>query len=143
MAGTLRKGSRRETSRNWHYVKYLILIFLLTSALFSIHLAGIVDPLSLLIRSLAISVYPLVSCALEGTLDTFPAFHLPFVSSLGDFLYGVVKNFLSFQQPHFRQASLMGALFFGILGLNRIERRFWCRYLCALGAMLSSHSMPS
>ncbi|MEW6587115.1 MAG: 4Fe-4S binding protein, partial [Nitrospirota bacterium] len=29
-----------------------------------------------------------------------------------------------------------GTIFFAVLGLNLIEKRFWCRYLCPLGALL-------
>jgi ferredoxin len=46
------------------------------------------------------------------------------------------KSVLAFQQPHFAQGSLLTALLLAILLLNLSERRFWCRYLCPLGALL-------
>ncbi|MBW2638015.1 MAG: 4Fe-4S binding protein, partial [Deltaproteobacteria bacterium] len=54
-----------------------------------------------------------------------------------EFLYDILKKgFLSFKQPYFLQGVFIGALFLLILGLNLYERRFWCKYLCPLGALL-------
>ena len=36
----------------------------------------------------------------------------------------------------FAQAVPVGLLFFGLLALNGVEKRFWCKYLCPLGALL-------
>ena len=43
---------------------------------------------------------------------------------------------LSFKQPHFNQAFLIGSLFVFVLVLNTRVTRFWCRAICPLGAML-------
>ena len=38
---------------------------------------------------------------------------------------------------HFTSRTFfIGALFFVVLGLNLVEKRFWCKYLCPLGAFL-------
>jgi ferredoxin len=39
-------------------------------------------------------------------------------------------------QPVFNSSLLIAGLFFGILGLNLLADRFWCRYLCPLGGLL-------
>jgi MauM/NapG family ferredoxin protein len=39
-------------------------------------------------------------------------------------------------QPHYSQAVLLGLLFVGLAALNALADRFWCRYLCPLGALL-------
>ena len=43
---------------------------------------------------------------------------------------------LSFDQSLYRQGVLIGILFLLVLGLNLLEKRFWCKYLCPLGAFL-------
>ena len=40
----------------------------------------------------------------------------------------------------YRQTILFAAIFIGVVALNRLERRFWCRYLCPLGGLLGSLS---
>jgi ferredoxin len=59
------------------------------------------------------------------------------LSALTEPVYGVLKDtVLPFNEPYYRQAVFIGLLFLGVLGLNLYERRFWCRYLCPLGALL-------
>jgi ferredoxin len=36
----------------------------------------------------------------------------------------------------YRQAVLFAVIFVCVVALNRLERRFWCRYLCPLGGLL-------
>jgi hypothetical protein len=50
-------------------VKYLLLFFLLASSLFGMQLAGIFDPLSLLIRSLSVSINPLFNYGTNAFFD--------------------------------------------------------------------------
>jgi MauM/NapG family ferredoxin protein len=52
-------------------------------------------------------------------------------------VYSVLKKtVLTFDQSMYEQGVFIGMLFFVILGLNFIEKRFWCKYLCPLGAFL-------
>jgi ferredoxin len=63
--------------------------------------------------------------------------NIPFASPALDALYAKLPGTLiAFEQPAFRQSVFIGLLFTGILGLNFLAPRFWCRYLCPLGAML-------
>ncbi|MFH0838679.1 MAG: 4Fe-4S binding protein [Candidatus Omnitrophota bacterium] len=96
-------------------VKYYVLIFLLIGALFSFQFIGIFDPLSLLIRSLSLAVFPALSFLTELTLR---------------------KNFLSFRQPYYRDAVLFGLILLGVLLVNIKRRRLWCKYICPLGTLL-------
>ena len=50
---------------------------------------------------------------------------------------------LPVEQPAFAQNLAIAALFFGIFGLNLLAHRFWCRYLCPLGALLGLLSKVS
>ena len=135
LAGRL--GGSRRRPLGWFQVKYLLLLFILAASLFTLQPAGLLDPLSLTIRSFALALYPAFSHAVSAFFDTLYAAELPGVTELSEALYGILKKtVLPFRPPQFGQAFFLGALFLGILGLNLRERRFWCRYLCPLGALL-------
>ena len=137
MAGALKKKRLSEKSYNLHHWKYILLIVLLVSSLFTLQLSGILDPMALLIRSLSLAIYPLFQYATVSVFDTVYGWHLPVITDISEFIYGLMKKtILSFQQPLFNQAAFTGLVFLGILALNLLERRFWCKYLCPLGALL-------
>lgn len=141
IVGALQKRRPLKKPLNLHWLKYCILIFLVTAALFSLQFAGIFDPLSLLIRSLSLSVYPLLSYATRAVFDTVYNLNIPVVVNVSEFIYALFKKlWLPFQQPFFLQSFFLGLLFFLILGLNLLEKRFWCKYLCPLGALLGVFS---
>lgn len=137
LSGSLKKGRTETPAKNRYRFKYYILIFILAASVFSLQLVGMLDPLSLLIRSLSISVYPIVSRAASAVFDTFFDLNLPVVTGMTEAIYAFLKKaVLPFQQPLYLQSAGIGLLFFIVLGLNLFERRFWCKYLCPLGALL-------
>jgi polyferredoxin len=137
MVGTLQKRRPRRAPLNWQWLKYCILIFLVTAAFFSLQFTGVFDPISLLIRSFSLSVYPLISFATRSVFDAFYNFNIPVVANISEFIYSLFKKmWLPFQQPYFLQSFFLGILFFAIMALNVLEKRFWCKYLCPLGALL-------
>ncbi len=89
--------------------KYYILAVLLVLALFGSLQTGLLDPITLLTRSFAIS--------------GLPALHW-----LGAGVY--------LDPPIFHGGILIAALFLALLLANRFMTRFWCRVLCPLGALL-------
>ena len=135
--GIFQKRSPRKAPLKLHWLKYYILIFLVTASLFSLQFAGIFDPIAFMIRSLSLSVYPLISYATKATFDTLYNFNIPVVVNISEFIYALFKKlWLPFQQPYFLQSFFLGLLFFIVLGLNLLEKRFWCKYICPLGALL-------
>jgi len=137
MVSVLKKQQRKTAAIDWYRFKYYILIFFLTSSLFSLQLTGIIDPISLLIRSFSLAVYPLTSSATNAIFDAGYNTNIPYLVSISEFLSLFLKKvFLPFQQPFYLQSAFIGLLFFFVLGLNLLERRFWCKYLCPLGAFL-------
>lgn len=144
IVSSLRKKRTPAVSRNWHKAKYYILIFLLASSLFTLQLVGIMDPLSLLIRSLSLSIYPAFNGAARAVFDTIYSSNVKGLVDVSEFFYTLFKkSILAFQQPLYYQGALIGALFLGILALSLVEKRFWCRYLCPLGALLGVFSRSS
>lgn len=121
----------------WHSYKYLILIFLVMASLFSLQLTGIFDPISFLIRSLALSVHPAFQYSVSSFFNYFYELQIPVITDVTEWIYAILKkSVLAFRTPYFRQVFLIGALFFAIIFLNLYRRRFWCRYICPLGALL-------
>ncbi|MGV8078972.1 MAG: 4Fe-4S binding protein [Syntrophales bacterium] len=128
---------RRTVPRGDFRLKYLLLVFLLASSVFTLQVAGIFDPLSLLIRSLSLSIYPAIQSGVTAFLDALSRWPVPGLAPLADWLLGILhKGVFPLRQPAFSQGLIIGLLFLGILALNRVERRYWCRYLCPLGALL-------
>ena len=137
LVGSLKKRRSSVVSPTWHRVKYFILIGMLASAVFTLQPVGIMDPLSLLIRSFSVSIYPLFNYAVRSTFDTIYAVNPAGIAAVSEPVYTVLKkSVLSFNQAFYNQSVFIGVLFLTVLGLNLVEKRFWCRYLCPLGALL-------
>jgi polyferredoxin len=137
IVGSLRKWRIDTLTRDWYKLKYYFLIFLLISSLFTLQLVGIMDPLSLLIRSFSVSIYPLFNYSIRAFFDSIYELNIKGVVDVSEAIYSVLKKgIISFQQSYYNQGIFIGVLFLFILGLNLVERRFWCRYLCPLGAFL-------
>ncbi len=122
--------------KRWQSTKYYLLFALLAAALAGTGIVGWFDPLSLLVRSLALSILPALNYALNGALQSLG--HSPFgvVQTIGRSLHSVLAGMLSFRQPHFHQGLWLGAIFIFFIAANFHLTRFWCRALCPLGALL-------
>jgi polyferredoxin len=130
--------------KRWQATKYYLLVGVLLMALFGSAFGLVLDPLSLLIRSMSVSVLPVLNYGLRAALDA--AYELPLgpakiaVQGTSVVLDATV---MSFKQPHFHQAVLIGGLFLFLLVLNLGVTRFWCRAICPLGALLGVCSTSS
>jgi polyferredoxin/ferredoxin len=137
MVGALRRPRATPLLSTWHRFKYYLLVFIVCSSLFTLQLVGIMDPLSLLIRSFSISVYPLFNYGVRAVFDGIYQSAPQMLVAVSEHIYSFLKvTVLTFQQPHYLQSTFIGIIFFGILTLNLYERRFWCKFLCPLGALL-------
>jgi MauM/NapG family ferredoxin protein len=118
-------------------VKYYGLVFILISSLFTLQIAGLADPISLLIRSLAVAVEPALNLIIHTVFDLLYRAEIPIVTDISESVYSFLKNYLlSFRQPFFYQGMVIGLIFAAILLANLYRRRFWCTTLCPLGALL-------
>lgn len=141
IVGSLKKKHLKKAPLYLHRIKYYILIALLVSSVFTLQLAGILDPISLLIRSFSLSIYPLINYGARAFFDGLYNIDIPGVIYISESIYTVMKkSILSFQQTYYLQGIFIGVIFFTILGLNLVEKRFWCKYLCPLGALLGLFS---
>ncbi|MGA2489742.1 MAG: 4Fe-4S binding protein [Anaerolineales bacterium] len=134
---TFRKARQRAKaiSPRWRMVKYVLLVFILIGALLGNLTLLILEPLALFTRTMTTVVIPALNYIVNATESTLYslAFMRPAISWLEEIIRGPV---LPVVQPVFGASLLVAGLFFGILALNLLADRFWCRYLCPLGALL-------
>lgn len=135
----LRKRTLRDKQPNlpnsWRSVKYGLLSVILIAALLGNLTLLIFDPLTIFIRTFTTGLWPAadqIVTALETALYRVPVLADP-LSSIDGWLRPAI---LPTQPAYYRDAWLFGAVFVGIIALNLIAPRFWCRYLCPLGGLL-------
>ena len=119
--------------------KYAVLLAVLLSSLWGLNIAGWMDPISFLFRSLALAVIPGLG---NGLAEFFGLLALSDIKFLNLLSYGeiLVWPVFGFDYKTFQTGWMIGLLLLVILSLNRIRPRFWCRTLCPLGALLGLFS---
>ena len=123
--------------KRWQTLKYYLLIALLVSALFGSQFLAILDPISLAVRSLALSLLPGMNYGLSAILQALSHSQVGALRFAAEVLHFPLQAaVLSFKQPYFRQGFFLGLIFIAVLALNFRITRFWCRALCPLGALL-------
>jgi len=124
--------------------RYLLLILILTAALFGAPLVGYFDPFSLLTRGLALAWDPALYAFVTAPLDWVFVNAPTWASNLTEpFNVFFKAHLLADKQSVFDLALLTGFILTGIFALERLERRYWCRNLCPLGGMLGLMSRVS
>lgn len=129
-----RRQKKRDSLRfrSW---KFAILVAVAATAFFSLQILWFFDPIALLTRTLTGFVYPafvyLVSSLFDAGLE---------IDWMAESIYTLYdsaqQNLLPLQQPAFYGSMAIALFFFAILFLGSVSRRFWCRNLCPLGALL-------
>ena len=137
------KGSRMVKANEktpGRRIKYFILISLLLGSFIGLNLTGLMDPISLLFRSLALAVIPGLGEGLKELFNWMAHSDIKIINLLS---YGgevLVSPIFGYGHLAFKTAWIIGLIFLVILFLNRIRPRFWCRILCPLGALLGIFS---
>lgn len=88
--------------------KYYLLAFLAALALMGTVLTGLIDPLPLMYRSVNLTLAPIADQRV---------------------------NVLSNGPRYYASAWLIGVVFLSVLGLTLVRPRFFCRFICPLGAL--------
>lgn len=117
-------------------LKYWLLFSLLAAAIFNLNLAGLFDPLSILIRAGTFFFYPVFgNAARQGWAGLY---HI--MGDSRDYLtpgYALLRDYLlPFRETFYPLAFLSAFLLLFIIFLERYEKRNWCRNLCPLGTLL-------
>jgi len=120
-----RKRKRSLAAANRPWLKFVLLFAVLGSALLGIQIGWFLDPIPLLTRTFALVLYPLTAMgqnliAIEGRSE----------------LRALNLYWDPWLQPHFNLSLIAALCFATIIGLGALSRRYWCRSLCPLGALL-------
>ncbi len=119
-------------------VKYILLFVIIFASLFGMQLAGFFDPFSILVRGLAFSVDPVLNAVVSSFFSGIYLHGPEWLSSLTEPVYAFFKlTLLPFKQSFFSLSLVSFVILFTIVFLEKLDRRFWCRNLCPLGALLA------
>ncbi len=129
----LRKKKGRSLHSSWRSVKYVILIAILAAAIFSNLTLMVFDPMTVMVRTFAAAVWPALDALVTGTEALLNRI-LPLQPAVTAFDNAIRPLLLPTDQLLYRDSLLFGTIFAGIILLNLVTERFWCRYLCPLGA---------
>jgi polyferredoxin len=129
------RGNKNNMNANRYrpvyQIKYYILAVFLVLAAFGSLQIGLLDPICLLVRTMTTTVAPASDLVAEGTSRL--------LDEKG--LNSDVVSFISSapgapEQRIFSGAWFVGLMIIGLVGMNLVIPRFFCRVLCPLGALL-------
>lgn len=134
--GRKRPGRGREADPSrWLLLKYGLLAVLAALALAGVQAIWFFDPLAIFVRTFSFNFNPW----LNAGVDRLFAWLLPAADFPGwmDTTYNWLKEMvLDVRSQVFPHAGLVFWVFAAIAAAVLIRRRFWCRTLCPLGALL-------
>ncbi|MFC1481672.1 4Fe-4S binding protein [Candidatus Neomarinimicrobiota bacterium] len=134
----LLKSPKGQKDTKWDRlrpVKFGILAGSIMLALFSINVWGYFDPISIFNRALTAIIYPLATLGTSSIIlgvANVPLFEEPTYAVYDWFKALIMPE----HQSNLQQIFWIALLFGTIMGLEKVTRRFWCRYLCPAGAFL-------
>lgn len=138
-----RKRERaRHAAPRLRQMKYAVLVAVLVMAAFGLGVFGWVDPICIVTRSFGTAVLPIADQAAKSGLVAAEQSGL---GTAGDVYDWAQTHRLFIRDADFKEggygvgyawAFVFAAIFIGILLAQGYQKRFWCRNLCPLGAMM-------
>jgi polyferredoxin len=144
MPSESKRGKQRIESnryKRWQTLKYVVLIAGLVAAAFGSMAIGWLDPFSLLVRSVGLSLLPAFNFAARASIAPLEHSHIAWIRTTGETLHTILQALiLDLRQTHFAQGLFLGIIFVLILAASLRVTRLWCRSICPLGALLGAFS---
>jgi len=126
----------RPMPRGLRRAKYGLLLLAAFGALLRFLGWTLLDPVTLYTRAVTTVVLPANQWLVTRLQEWL--YHSELLAGAADWMDSWLRPIvLSYRQPYTRGLWAILLLIFTIIGLNRLAPRFWCRYLCPLGALLS------
>ncbi len=127
--------ARRRERAGLRPLNELVLLGVLVGVAVGFLAFAILDPITLLMRATTAAIIPGLNLAITGVLRTlYDAGIAPDLVGEADALFH--PAILPTQQQTYRLGALLFGLLAGVVALDLVTPRFWCRYLCPLGALL-------
>ncbi len=137
-----RRAYHSRPSEKWRTVKYVLLFVMVAAALLGNQTLLFLDPITLISRSTATALWPALSRAVM-TVENFLYNYEALWPVLDVIDANVVRPLFKGMVSVFTLGVPIALFFAGVVALNWIAERFWCRYLCPLGALLGLISKVS
>ncbi|MBM4065254.1 MAG: 4Fe-4S dicluster domain-containing protein [Planctomycetes bacterium] len=131
----LRKKSQKSLYDGRRF-KYYLLAFLLIGLLFGLQCIGWLDPLSIATSVYAISIHPYIVNLINGLFGYLDA--IPLIGYFFTFIHKVIREMLfAYHAPFFRAHGILLMVFALLITAGMVFRRYWCRNICPMGAILA------
>jgi ferredoxin len=121
-----KKRSKPFDDQSLRRFRYGVFIFAVASGIMGLQVLYLLDPISLITRTLVVAFYP-------------PAVYIynHLLPEVQRFLPSNPYILTAMKLPVFKVNLLIFLFFTGVLALGVLRKRFWCRYLCPLGTLFS------
>ncbi len=126
-SGVFRGKGKSRGFKRLHAVKYLILFGTLAAAAVGVSTTHFFDPINIAERTGIVLIRQGASLLVLG---------MGYVPGLAGLVEPLESN-LAFEVRFYNLSVFLVLIFGCVVALEFVSRRFWCRYLCPLGAMIS------
>jgi polyferredoxin len=132
---TPRNQGKIEPKAKWRGFKYVLLFVVIFAALFGNLSLMIFDPITLLNRTFASALLPALNVVIVASETALYSIAPPLQVAFDWIEQNWRGTILPAQQTYYQLGWMLALVFVGVLALNWAVPRFWCRYLCPLGAV--------